>query len=112
LRWVNAIILNYIIIGQPATRQLSDKWGMNMQAQLQTKLEQLRAALKDADNLSDHDIKALQMLDDEIQTLLAGQSQSDLETKIEQQAVAFEGQYPQLSAILRDVMDTLSKMGI
>jgi len=51
--------LNYIIIGQPATRQLSDKWGMNMQAQLQTKLEQLRAALKDADNLSDHDIKAL-----------------------------------------------------
>ncbi|MFT6260000.1 MAG: hypothetical protein ACJA0E_000404 [Bermanella sp.] len=85
---------------------------MNMHAQLKTKLEQLRTALKEADNLSDHDIKALKMLESEIQTLLAGQSQSDLETKIEKQAVAFEGQYPQLSAILRDVMDTLSKMGI
>jgi hypothetical protein len=83
-----------------------------MQAQLQAKLEQLRSLLKDADNLTDHDIEALEGLDKEIQTLLAGQPQMDLDTKIEQQAVAFEGHYPQLSAILRDLMDTLSKMGI
>jgi hypothetical protein len=83
-----------------------------MQAQLKAQLEQLRASLEDVKNLADDDLQALQSLDSEIQTILAGQSPADMENKIELQAVAFEGKYPQLSAVLRDVMDTLSKMGI
>jgi hypothetical protein len=83
-----------------------------MQAQLKAQLKQLRASLEGTPNLGDDDLKALQALDSEIQTILGGQSPADMENKIEQQAVAFEGKYPQLSAVLRDVMDTLSKMGI
>jgi len=83
-----------------------------MQEQLKNKLEQLRASLGKENTLDDETVRMLQDLDRDIQTILAGKASIGLENRIEQQAVAFEGQHPQMSGILRDVMDILSKMGI
>lgn len=85
-----------------------------MQTQLKEKLAQLRDSLASPQNLDAEDVKVLQALERDIQTLLSGPSkdESDIESRIEQQAVAFESQHPQMSGILRDVMDILSKMGI
>jgi hypothetical protein len=83
-----------------------------MQEQLKNKLEQLRASLGEQENLDEDDVKLLQDLDRDILATLAGNQASEVESRVEQQAIAFEGQHPQLSGILRDVMDILSKMGI
>lgn len=83
-----------------------------MQEQLKNKLEQLRQSLAEQNNLDDDDVRSLQALDKDIQTLLAGNQSNEVESRVEQQAIAFEGRHPQMSAILRDVMDILSKMGI
>lgn len=83
-----------------------------MQEQLKNKLEQLRQSLAEQNNLDDDDVRSLQALDKDIQTLLAGNQSNEVENRVEQQAIAFEGRHPQMSAILRDVMDILSKMGI
>jgi hypothetical protein len=83
-----------------------------MQEQLKNKLEQLRASLGEQENLDADDVKLLQDLDRDILATLAGNQASEVESRVEQQAIAFEGQHPQLSGILRDVMDILSKMGI
>jgi hypothetical protein len=84
-----------------------------MQEQLKAKLTQLRQSLGSIDQLDDESKALLTQLDSDIQGVLAGQADDlDLDTRIEQQAVQFEGRYPQTSAILRDIMDALSKMGI
>ena len=83
-----------------------------MQEQLKNKLEQLRASLGEQENLDEDDVKLLQDLDRDILATLAGNQASEVESSVEKQAIAFEGQHPQLSGILRDVMDILSKMGI
>jgi hypothetical protein len=84
-----------------------------MQEQLKAKLTQLRQSLGSIDQLDDESRTLLTQLDSDIQGVLAGQANDlDLDTRIEQQAVQFEGRYPQTSAILRDIMDALSKMGI
>ena len=89
-----------------------------MQEQLKEKMAQLRASLNDEQVLDDGDIQNLKDLDRDIKMVLAGRSSEseqpsqDMEARIEQQAIAFDSQYPQLSAILRDVLDILSKMGI
>ncbi len=84
-----------------------------MHEQLKAKLTQLRQSLSSIDQLDAESRDLLAQLDSDIQGVLAGQaSDTNLDTRIEQQAVQFEGQYPQMSAILRDIMDSLSKMGI
>jgi hypothetical protein len=84
-----------------------------MQEQLKAKLTQLRQSLGSIDQLDDESRALLTQLDSDLQEVLAGQaSDLDLDTRIEHQAVQFEGRYPQTSAILRDIMDALSKMGI
>ena len=84
-----------------------------MHEQLKAKLAHLRESLNDIHQLDDESRKLLGQLDADIQSVLSGQ-QGDvsLDGRIEQQAVQFEGKYPQMSAILRDIMDMLSKMGI
>jgi hypothetical protein len=83
-----------------------------MQQQLKSKLEQLRVSLGEQKNLDADDVKILQDLDRDIQAILAGNKVLEVEGRLEQQAIAFEGQHPQMSGILRDVIDVLSKMGI
>ena len=83
-----------------------------MQDQVKDKLAQLRQSLAETKELDEESIHLLHALESEIQTVLAGQPNAGLESKIEKQAVEFDGQHPQISSILRDVMDVLSKMGI
>ncbi len=84
-----------------------------MHEQLKAKLTQLRQSLGSIDQLDDESRNLLAQLDTDIQGVLAGQtSNHNLDSRIEQQAVQFEGKHPQMSAILRDIMDALSKMGI
>lgn len=83
-----------------------------MQESLKQKLAQFRQSLEDLKELDDESAQLLREIDVEIQSVLQGEQQAGLEGRIEKQAVAFEGEHPQLSAILRDVMDVLSKMGI
>ncbi len=84
-----------------------------MHEQLKAKLAHLRDSLNDIHQLDDESRQLLSQLDNDIQSVLSGQpGDVSLDGRIEQQAVQFEGKYPQMSAILRDIMDMLSKMGI
>lgn len=86
-----------------------------MEDQLKQKLAQLSVSLKSEQALDQEDIQNLKDLDRDIKLILSKQdapSHADMESRLEQQAIAFDGQYPQVSAILRDVVDILSKMGI
>lgn len=84
-----------------------------MHEQLKAKLSQLHTTLAELDQLDDDSKGMLKQLDTDIQRLLDdGQADAGLNTRIEQQAVAFEGRHPSMSAVLKDMMDVLSKMGI
>ena len=83
-----------------------------MQESLKQKLAQFRQSLEQVNELDEESAQMLREIDVEIQSVLKGEEQAGLEGRIEKQAVAFEGEHPQLSAILRDVMDALGKMGI
>ncbi|MEY8248871.1 MAG: DUF4404 family protein [Bermanella sp.] len=84
-----------------------------MHEQLKAKLALLHESLSSIEQLDQESRHLLSQLDDDIQGVLAGRSNDDsLDGRIEQQAVQFEGKHPQMSAILRDIMDALSKMGI
>lgn len=84
-----------------------------MHEQLKAKLAHLRESLNDIHQLDDESRQLLSQLDNDIQSVLSGkEGDVSLDGRIEQQAVQFEGKYPQTSAILRDIMDMLSKMGI
>lgn len=83
-----------------------------MQESLKQTLAQFRQSLEDLREIDEESAQLLREIDVEIQSVLKGEEPAGLEGRIEKQAVAFEGEHPQLSAILRDVMDALSKMGI
>ncbi len=84
-----------------------------MHEQLKAKLTQLQESLTSIHQLDDESRNLLAQLDTDIQAVLAGQSaDGSLDGRLEQQAVQFEGKHPQMSAILRDIVESLSKMGI
>jgi len=83
-----------------------------MKESLKQKLAQFQESLEQLGEVDEESKQMLREIDAEIQSVLQGEDQSGLEARIEKQAVAFEGEYPQLSAVLRDVMDVLGKMGI
>lgn len=84
-----------------------------MHEQLKNKLAQLKQTLSEVDRLDDESRQLLQQLDQDIHTVLKGETvEEGLDGRLEQQAVAFDSQYPSTSAILRDIIDMLGKMGI
>ncbi|MEH6345828.1 MAG: DUF4404 family protein [Bermanella sp.] len=84
-----------------------------MHEQLKAKLAQLKESLSGIERLDDESRGLLTQLDLDIQSVLSSQQgDASLDGRLEQQAVQFEGKHPQMSAILRDIMDALSKMGI
>ncbi|EAT12752.1 DUF4404 family protein [Bermanella marisrubri] len=83
-----------------------------MKESLKQHLEQLHDTLSKGEPLDSESKDLLKQLDADIQKVLSGEEDEGLSYRLEQQAVDFEGQHPQLSAILRDIMDALSKMGI
>ncbi len=83
-----------------------------MQEELKTKLAVLKTSLENIDELDDESRQLLMQVDADIQTVLNGQDTPSLDRQLEKKAVQFEGQHPQISAILRDIIDALGKMGI
>lgn len=84
-----------------------------MQEELKSKLSQLKQVLAQRDSLDDEERELLTQLDQDIQSVLAsGDMDDSLSNRIEQQAIAFDSQHPSTSAVLRDIMDVLGKMGI
>ena len=84
-----------------------------MHEQLKAKLSQLQSSLSQVDKLDDDSRELLAQVDQDIQRVLAGgQDAEGLNERLEQQAVAFEERHPAMSALLKDMMEVLAKMGI
>ena len=84
-----------------------------MSEQLKNKLEALHSALQQVDNLDDDTRQLLQALNDDIARVTTGNpAPENLSERIEKQTIEFEGEHPQMSAILRDIIEALGKMGI
>lgn len=84
-----------------------------MSEPLKDKLQALHSALQQVNNLDNDTRQLLQTLNDDIARVTAGNPPPEnLTERIEQQTVQFEGEHPQMSAILRDIIDVLGKMGI
>jgi len=84
-----------------------------MQDELKQKLAQLKQSLSDVNELDQESRDLLTQLDTDIQAVLSsGDADDSLSGRIEQQAVEFDSQHPSTAAVLRDIMDLLSKMGI
>lgn len=84
-----------------------------MSDQLKEKLKSLSDALQQVDNIDDDTRQLLQTINEDISRVTSGNPAPDqLTDRIEQQIVKFEGEHPQMSAILRDIIDQLGKMGI
>ena len=84
-----------------------------MHDELKNKLTQLRQAIGNIDTLDDEGRELLQQLDQDIKTVLTGEPVDvSLNDRLEQQAVEFDSEHPKTSAVIRDIMDMLARMGI
>lgn len=84
-----------------------------MHEQLKDKLAQLKQTLGSTDSLDDESRELLKQLEMDIKTALAGEpADVSINDRLEQQAVEFDTQHPKASAVIRDIMDVLGKMGI
>ena len=83
-----------------------------MQEELKTKLAALKASLENMGELDDESRQLLMQVDTDIQAVLGGAQSPSLDSQLEKQAVQFDSQHPQISAILRGIIESLGKMGI
>ncbi|WP_283788187.1 DUF4404 family protein [Bermanella sp. WJH001] len=84
-----------------------------MHDELKSKLTQLKQAIGNIDTLDDESRALLQQLDQDIKTVLTGEpADVSLNDRLEQQAVEFDSEHPKTSAVIRDIMDMLARMGI
>lgn len=84
-----------------------------MHDELKSKLTQLKQAIGNIDTLDDEGRELLQQLDQDIKTVLTGEPVDvSLNDRLEQQAVEFDSEHPKTSAVIRDIMDMLARMGI
>ncbi|MGK0443850.1 MAG: chromosome segregation ATPase [Bermanella sp.] len=84
-----------------------------MQEQLKNKLAQLKQTIGQIDSLDSESRELLEQLDRDIQAALANEKADDgINHRLEQQAVEFDSQHPNASAVMRDIIDMLGKMGI
>ncbi len=84
-----------------------------MHEQLKSKLAQLQQTLADIEELDDESRLLLKKLDRDIQQALDGNNPDDsVSHRLEQQAVEFDTQHPSASAVIRDIIDVLGRMGI
>ena len=77
-------------------------------------LTQVHEHLQQQTNLDEQSQKLLQQVLVDVQTASAGEVEleQDLSDRIEQQAVQFEQAHPTLAEILRQIMDTLGRIGV
>lgn len=83
---------------------------------LHTLLTQVHEQLQQQDSLDAESQALLQQVLSDVKTASGSDSldevQQDLADRIEQQAVQFEQAHPTLAEILRQIMDTLGRIGV
>ncbi len=80
--------------------------------QLKQQLEQLHQTLSDHPQLNDEQRALLQQIADDIQAVEPQLTSQDLSDRVQQQAIEFEHEHPTLSTVLRQIVDTLGRMGV
>jgi len=77
-------------------------------------LTQVHEHLQQQSSLDEQSQKLLQQVLMDVQSASSGETvlQQDLSERIEQQAVQFEQAHPTLAEILRQIMDTLGRIGV
>ncbi|MEL7399790.1 MAG: DUF4404 family protein [Pseudomonadota bacterium] len=83
------------------------------QETLKQQLQQLHQALQQHPQLDDESRQLLKSIADDI----AGQSErgetdADLSDQVQQQAIRFEQEHPTLAEVLRQIVDTLGRIGV
>lgn len=82
---------------------------------IQQLLVELHEQLQQKNNLDDETQGLLEQVLEDVKVTLNGDAnelETDLSDRIEQQAVQFEQEHPTLSGILRQIIDTLGRMGV
>lgn len=77
---------------------------------LKQQLQQLHNTLQQQPELSDEDHLLVKQIAQDIEHL--GAKDDDLNDRIRQQAIEFEQQHPALAEALRQVVDTLGRIGV
>ncbi|MBE0482716.1 MAG: DUF4404 family protein [Bacterioplanes sp.] len=80
--------------------------------QLKQQLEQLHQTLSDHPQLNDEQRELLQKIADDIQAVEPQLDSPDLSDRVQQQAIEFEHEHPTLATVLRQIVDTLGRMGV
>lgn len=79
-------------------------------------LTQVHEQLKQQDSIDDESQALLHQVLSDVNTVSSSENSDDLEQditdRIEQQAVQFEQEHPTLAEILRQIMDTLGRIGV
>lgn len=79
--------------------------------QLKQQLQQLHATLAEHPQLDSESQALLQRIAADIDELQPDQ-QTDLSERVQEQAVRFEQEHPTLAGVLRQIVDTLGRMGV
>ena len=79
---------------------------------LPTSIQALRDALNRTQSIDEKTRDALNALQVEIETFLAGHNDRSLHERLEKLAVRFEADHPAVGTALRQAMDALSKAGM
>ena len=77
---------------------------------LKQQLQQLHSTLQQQPELSNEDRQLVKQIAQDIERL--GAKDDDLNDRIRQQAIEFEQQHPALAEALRQVVDTLGRIGV
>lgn len=87
---------------------------MSMNEQkLKTLLSELHTELKQQESLDDESLNLLKQVITDAEAIGNDASQTEaLQDKIQQQALQFEQDHPTLAEILRQIMDTLGRIGV
>lgn len=80
------------------------------QENLKQQLQQLHQTLQQQPQLSDEDREWVRKVAQDIEQ--TGAADADLSDRINQQVVEFEQDHPALAEALRQVMDTLARIGV
>lgn len=82
-----------------------------MAEQLKQQLQQLHATLAEHPQLDSESQALLQRIAADIDALQPDQH-ADLSAQVQEQAVRFEQEHPTLAGVLRQIVDTLGRMGV
>ena len=82
------------------------------QQEIKEQLKALHQALKESPDLDQESHELLLKIADDISGIEGSSDVSDLSDAVQEQVIRFEQEHPALSAILRQITDTLGRIGV